>query len=134
MDQVAIAVGSVRVDPRGTVITLPAGALFVSDRTTFVPGAAEKLNLIAEALQGRQARAITIEGFTDSQGNEASNRQLSQARAEAIRQYLVSRGLPANDVHARGLGGVRPIADNGSIAGRARNHRVEIVVESSDNP
>jgi outer membrane protein OmpA-like peptidoglycan-associated protein len=134
MDQVAIAVGSVRVDPRGTVITLPANAFFVADRTTFVPAAAEKLNLVADALRGRKGRAITIEGFTDSQGSEASNRQLSQERAEAIRQYLVVRGLPASDVHARGLGAVRPIGDNGSIAGRARNHRVEILLESSENP
>jgi outer membrane protein OmpA-like peptidoglycan-associated protein len=132
LDKVAIGVGSVRVDPRGTVISLPAGALFVPNRTTLLPAAEEKLNLIAAALRGQRGRSIAIEGFTDSQGNESSNRQFSQARADAILAYLVSRGLSASDIRSRGMGGIRPIADNGSMGGRARNHRIEIVVESKE--
>jgi outer membrane protein OmpA-like peptidoglycan-associated protein len=134
LDKVAIGVGTVRVDPRGTVISLPAGALFASNQTTLLPAAEDKLDLIAAAVRGQRGRSIAIEGFTDSQGSERSNRQLSQARADAVLAYLVSRGLSASDIRSRGMGGIRPIADNGSMSGRARNHRVEIVVESNEKP
>ena len=70
------------------------------------------------------------ERFTDSQGNAAASKELSQRRADAVRELLVSRGVPADRVRAAGLGGVRPIADNGTVAGRAKNHRVEILVQA----
>ena len=71
---------------------------------------------------------MSIEGYTDSKGSQSRNIDLSQRRAESVRSYLISRGLPADRVVAKGMGPDRPIADNTSAEGRANNRRVEIVV------
>ena len=72
---------------------------------------------------------MVVEGHTDSQGTESSNIDLSQTRAQTVRDYLVSRGVPNDKVTAQGLGQSRPIADNKSREGRAQNRRVEIIVQ-----
>ena len=68
-------------------------------------------------------------GHTDSQGGTSYNQELSQRRAQAVRDYLVSRGIAADRVTAQGVGPSRAITDNKSAEGRANNRRVEIVVE-----
>ena len=73
-------------------------------------------------------KPVSIEGYTDSKGSRSSNMDLSQRRAESVRSYLISRGFPANQVVAKGMGPDRPIAENSSAEGRANNRRVEIVV------
>jgi outer membrane protein OmpA-like peptidoglycan-associated protein len=130
MDKVAIGAGSVRLDTRGTVITLPGSVLFASSKTVLLPGAQDKLNLVAEALKDQTGK-IVVEGHTDSQGGDASNQELSQGRAQAVRDYLVARGVPSDRIQARGLAATRPIADNKTPEGRASNRRVEIVVPPS---
>jgi outer membrane protein OmpA-like peptidoglycan-associated protein len=131
LEKIAImGVGSVRIDDRGTVISMPASKLFVGDSTTIAPAARDNLELVADAAKGPDDHKIVVEGFTDSQGNAAASKELSQRRADAVRELLVSRGVPADRVRAQGLGGVRPIADNGTVAGRAKNHRVEILVQA----
>jgi OOP family OmpA-OmpF porin len=72
-----------------------------------------------------------IEGHTDSQGNDQANLALSQARAEAVRQYLVGRGVAQDKVRAVGRGEQQPVATNDSPEGRANNRRVEIVVQNA---
>jgi outer membrane protein OmpA-like peptidoglycan-associated protein len=72
---------------------------------------------------------MIVEGHADSQGAAEYNQELSQRRAEAVRTYLVSRGISAERVSAQGFGLTRPIADNASAEGRANNRRVEIVVQ-----
>jgi outer membrane protein OmpA-like peptidoglycan-associated protein len=129
LDKIAISGAAiVRVDERGTVICVPASSLFVGDAAELAPDAAHKLALVDEALDHSDGHSIVVEGYTDSQGDAASNRDLAQKRAEAVRAHLVARGAPADRVGAKGLGGVRPIADNGTAQGRARNRRIEIVV------
>ncbi|MGV6809587.1 MAG: OmpA family protein, partial [bacterium] len=73
---------------------------------------------------------ITLEvgGYTDSKGNEQSNLQLSQRRAEAVQQYFLAQGLSANHVLAKGYGEAQAIADNNTAEGRAKNRRVELKV------
>jgi outer membrane protein OmpA-like peptidoglycan-associated protein len=71
---------------------------------------------------------ITVEGHTDSQGVASYNQDLSQRRAQSVRDYLVSRGIATDRITAQGFGLTRPIADNGSPEGRANNRRVEIIV------
>ena len=132
LEKIAImGVGSVRIEARGTVISLPADKLFVADSTTIAPRG--ELELVADALKGPDGHKIVVEGFTDSQGNAASSKELSQRRADAVRELLVSRGVPADRVRAQGLGGVRPIADNGTVAGRTKNNRVEILVQAIED-
>jgi outer membrane protein OmpA-like peptidoglycan-associated protein len=66
---------------------------------------------------------------TDSQGAATANQELSQRRARAVRDYLVSRGISADRVTSQGFGSNRPIGDNATAEGRANNRRVEIVVQ-----
>jgi outer membrane protein OmpA-like peptidoglycan-associated protein len=70
-----------------------------------------------------------VEGYTDSQGSDTYNLDLSQRRADAVRDYLVHRGYDSSRVQAHGIGEGRPIADNATAEGRANNRRVEIVLE-----
>jgi outer membrane protein OmpA-like peptidoglycan-associated protein len=75
-----------------------------------------------------KARPVVVEGYTDSRGSSSRNLDLSQRRAEAVRSYLVSRGVPSEKIVAKGMGPDRPVAENTSAEGRAQNRRVEIVV------
>ncbi|CAG0911628.1 unnamed protein product, partial [Cyprideis torosa] len=71
---------------------------------------------------------IEISGHTDSAGNDQLNMNLSQARAEAVKQYLISKGSDGNKLTAKGYGETQPIADNATAAGRAANRRVELKI------
>jgi outer membrane protein OmpA-like peptidoglycan-associated protein len=125
----ATAAGSIKQETRGTVITIPGNVLFASGKTTLLPGAQEKLGLVAEALKDQEGRRIVVEGHTDSQGSDASNQELSRGRAQAVRDFLVSHGIPNDRIRAEALGPSRPVADNKTPEGRANNRRVEIVVQ-----
>lgn len=122
---------SVKQDPvRGMVITLSGGVLFESAKWQLLPTAQTKLNDVAAALTKQDPdSSIVVEGHTDSQGTAANNQELSQKRAEAVRAYLVTKGIAADRITATGLGPSRSIADNASPEGRANNRRVEIVVK-----
>ena len=129
MDKLAVAAAlSIKEETRGTVIVLPGSVLFASNKWDLLPGAQEKLNAVAEALKNQEDHKMVVEGHTDSQGTEASNLELGQKRAQAVRDYLVSRGVKAETISATGIGQSRPIADNKSPEGRANNRRVEIIV------
>jgi outer membrane protein OmpA-like peptidoglycan-associated protein len=119
---------SIKEESRGMVITLSGAVLFPSGQSVLLPGAMAGLDNVVTALKSTPDRSITVEGHTDSQGTHAYNMDLSQHRADSVREYLVSRGLPGEIVHAHGLGPDRPIADNNTPEGRANNRRVEIIV------
>lgn len=122
-------VATVKQESRGMVITLSGNVLFETNKSKLFPGAQQRLNEVARALSQQSSDSqIIVEGHADAQGNDDHNLVLSQARAEAVREYLISRGLDADRVVAKGYGESRPIADNGSPEGRANNRRVEIVV------
>ena len=125
----ATAAGNIKQETRGTVITIPGNVLFASGKTTLLAGAQDKLTLVAEALKDQEGHKIVVEGHTDSQGSDASNQELSRGRAQAVRDFLVTRGIPADRIRAEGLGQSRPVADNKSPEGRASNRRVEIIVQ-----
>jgi outer membrane protein OmpA-like peptidoglycan-associated protein len=120
---------AVREEERGLVVTLSGSVLFRSAKSTLLPSAKVKLDQVATALLSIRARNLIVEGNTDSQGSESYNQDLSQRRADAVRDYLVQKGYPADRIQARGMGKGSPIADNASPEGRANNRRVEIVIE-----
>ncbi len=121
---------SVKQEARGMVITLSGGVLFASSKAELLPAAQVKLNSVAEALTQQDPDSkMVVEGHTDSQGAAKYNDDLSQRRAQTVRDYLVSRGIAADRVTAAGFGSTRSIADNKSAEGRANNRRVEIVVQ-----
>ncbi|HSY39949.1 MAG TPA: OmpA family protein [Polyangia bacterium] len=123
----ALAKLAAKDEERGMVITLSGGVLFRSNDAQLLPAAQTKLDDVAVALL-TNGRPVSIEGYTDSKGSQSRNIDLSQRRAESVRTYLISRGLPSDRVVAKGMGPDRPIADNTSAEGRANNRRVEIVV------
>lgn len=124
---------NVKEEPRGTVIVLPGSVLFESAKSTLTGAAQQKLTLIAGTLAPQaDEHNIVVEGHTDSRGTREFNMQLSQERAQAVMNYLVSRGLPAESVTAVGIGPDRPIADNNTRDGRQENRRVEIVIKPAE--
>ena len=71
---------------------------------------------------------MQVEGYTDSVGGDEYNQKLSENRANAVHDFLVQNGVPAANVTATGYGKNKPVADNGTAAGRAQNRRVNLVV------
>jgi OOP family OmpA-OmpF porin len=96
-----------------------------------VETARRKLDTLAERLKNINIESVGIYGHTDSDGPEIYNQKLSQRRAESIRQYLISRGVPAGKISSYGEGELKPIADNATREGRAKNRRVEIEINGA---
>jgi outer membrane protein OmpA-like peptidoglycan-associated protein len=123
----------VKEEARGTVMTLDGSVLFVTGKSELLPIAREKLEQVAKALKDLDSgESILIEGHTDSQGADSANLALSQARADSVREFLISRGVPQDKVRSIGRGEQQPVASNDSPEGRANNRRVEIVVQNTE--
>jgi outer membrane protein OmpA-like peptidoglycan-associated protein len=129
LDRLAASIGAVKQEPRGMVITLSGSVLFASNKDALLPAAQERLGQVADALKTQDDHKIVVEGHTDSQGSAGSNQSLSERRAQSVVSFLISRGVPADQIKAQGIGAGRPIADNASPEGRANNRRVEIIVQ-----
>jgi outer membrane protein OmpA-like peptidoglycan-associated protein len=122
-------IAQVKEESRGTVITLDGAVLFVTGKSELMPLARQKLDDVAKAMQDLDDKqTIVVEGHTDSKGNDDANMALSQARAESVRAYLVSRGVKPERITAVGRGEAQPVASNDTPEGRANNRRVEIVI------
>ncbi|MBV9344549.1 MAG: OmpA family protein [Gammaproteobacteria bacterium] len=110
--------------------TLAAGQIeFAPGRARISPRSAPLIEALARDLRACPGR-VRVEGHTDTVGRGRLNRQLSQARAEAVRAALVRHGIPARRLVAVGYGARQPLADNDNEAGRARNRRIELHVIS----
>jgi outer membrane protein OmpA-like peptidoglycan-associated protein len=103
---------------------------FKTDRAVIEPRSFELLDKVASVLTSHDKLKIQVEGHTDSQGNDAYNKKLSQRRAEAVVAYLVKKQIARSRLTARGFGEEKPIADNGTTEGRAQNRRVVFTITS----
>jgi outer membrane protein OmpA-like peptidoglycan-associated protein len=104
------------------------GILFATDSDVIRPESTPTLTEIGAMLKQYPNLRLTIEGHTDSQGDEAHNRDLSNRRAQSVKAYLVAtHGVDAKRLDTAGLGEGQPVADNGTSEGRAQNRRVELV-------
>jgi outer membrane protein OmpA-like peptidoglycan-associated protein len=112
---------------RGLVVNMP-DVLFDVGQYTLKPAARERLARISGILLAYPEVRLEVEGHTDDVGSDRFNQRLSEKRAATVRDYLVDAGVPISNVIARGFGKTRPIADNGSAAGRKLNRRVEMIV------
>ncbi len=121
-------ISAVKKDERGTVLSLSGSLLFVSGKASLLPAGRARLDEVAAALMGARAGGFLVEGHTDAQGSDTFNLDLSERRAQAVCDYLVSRGVPSEETRSVGYGEQRPIAENSTPEGRADNRRVEIVV------
>jgi outer membrane protein OmpA-like peptidoglycan-associated protein len=116
---------------RGIVLTL-GDVLFDTGQSQLKAGATRPIEQIASFLQENPERKVQVEGFTDAQGSNEYNQQLSQRRADAVAQAIIQRGIDAQRVRALGYGEEFPKASNDSAGSRQLNRRVEIVVSNGD--
>jgi len=103
--------------------------LFDLAKATIRPESAEALNAIADIMKEYPETVFHIGGHTDSQGSDEYNLKLSKERAASVREFLVTKGIPANRLTSEGYGESRPIASNNTASGRQDNRRVEISLD-----
>jgi outer membrane protein OmpA-like peptidoglycan-associated protein len=106
--------------------------LFETDRATLLPSSFVQLDQVFEFMQKYLHSELLIRGHTDSTGIETHNLTLSAARAGAVRQYLIEKGITASRLQTEGKGSGQPVASNDTEEGRARNRRVEFVILKRD--
>ena len=102
--------------------------LFNTGRSSFKPGVTKQLNAIVDIMNKNAKATFAIEGHTDSSGGDAINQRISEKRANAVKNYLVKKGVDASRLEANGYGETKPVDSNKTRAGRANNRRVEIKV------
>ena len=114
--------------PTAEKVTYAADAFFDFDKSIVKPEGKAKLDELVNALNGLDTEVIVAVGHTDWIGTDAYNQKLSERRANAVKAYLVSKGVPAEKIFTEGNGKKQPIADNKTRQGRAKNRRVEVEV------
>ncbi len=114
--------------PAATKVTYAADAFFDFDKSVLKPEGKAKLDDLTDKIKGINLEVIIAVGHTDSVGSDAYNQKLSVARSEAVKAYLVSKGIEKNRVYTEGKGEKQPVADNKTSEGRAKNRRVEVEV------
>lgn len=118
---------------RGLVITLN-DVLFNVDKAELSAEGMRTAQKLADVLAQEPKSMVLIEGFTDSTGSSSHNLDLSQRRADAVRQALVGMGVPGNKISTKGYGAAYPVAGNNDAASRQLNRRVEIVLSQNGAP
>ncbi len=116
-----------RDSARGLIVNM-SDVLFDTGSYTLKPGAREKLAKISGIVLAHPGLNLQIEGHTDSVGGDGFNQQLSERRADSVRDFLLQQGVQPSAVAARGFGKSQPVAGNDTAEGRQRNRRVELVV------
>ena len=110
------------------ILSMPSGITFATDSATVQPQFRPTLDKVADVLDRYNQTYVDVYGHTDSTGSDAYNQTLSERRADAVADYLVSRGVEAARLETLGYGETQPIASNDSVEGRAQNRRVEIKI------
>jgi len=116
------------VAPAATKVTYAADAFFDFDKSVIKPEGKAKLDDLVGKIKDINLEVIIAVGHTDSVGSDAYNQKLSVRRSEAVKAYLVSKGIEKNRVYTEGKGEKQPVASNKTAEGRAKNRRVEIEV------
>jgi len=113
--------------PLGATLVLQ-DVVFETGKADLKPGAAQRLQPMAQYLQANPQVKVRIDGHTDAQGSDSYNQRLSEARAQAVRTTLAGMGVAGERITAVGHGEADPVADNRNAAGRQQNRRVEVTL------
>jgi OOP family OmpA-OmpF porin len=131
----ASATANVQPPPLPNVIPVPPSkvkltseALFDFDKAVIKPEGKKHIDSLVEQIQSIHMEVVIAVGYTDAVGSESYNKGLSIRRAEAVKAYLVSKGIGSNRIYTEGRGKAMPVASNSNAKGRALNRRVEIEV------
>jgi len=117
----------------GILVTFDSGILFDFDSATLRPEAKRNLDELTQALAGEvEDFELLVAGHTDARGTDAYNQGLSERRAAAAANYLMSQGIAPSHIRQVGLGESEPVATNETDAGRQQNRRVEVAIFASD--
>jgi outer membrane protein OmpA-like peptidoglycan-associated protein len=127
-----VALLQARPTDRGLVLML-GDTLFATGRAELKPGVTADLDRVSAFLNEYPNRTAEIEGFTDSQGTEEYNQDLSQRRADSVKGYLVGQGVKTTRLSSTGRGENAPVADNASSEGRQQNRRVEVIISQGES-
>lgn len=111
-----------------TKVTYAADAFFDFDKSVLKADGKAKLDDLAQKVKAINLEVIIAVGHTDSVGTDAYNQKLSQRRSEAVKAYLITKGIEKNRIYTEGKGEKQPVADNKTSEGRSKNRRVEIEV------
>lgn len=109
-------------------VTFESGILFATNSSTLNSASQSALTSFAQSLINNPDTDVDIQGHTDSSGSDAINNPLSEKRAEAVKGFLVSKGVAGTRMKSEGYGSTMPVADNSTSAGKAQNRRVEVYI------
>jgi outer membrane protein OmpA-like peptidoglycan-associated protein len=112
---------------RGLIVNM-SDVLFDTGRYTLKTNTQLSLAKVSGILQAYPGLKVQVEGYTDSVGSDQYNQKLSENRADAVRDFLISQGVPTDNISATGYGKSKPVADNNTAQGRSQNRRVNLVV------
>ena len=118
----------VSAKPAASKVTFAADAFFDFDKSVLKPAGKAKLSDLVDKIKNINLEVIIAVGHTDSVGSDVYNQKLSVRRAEAVKAFLVSKGIEKNRIYTEGKGEKQPVADNKTKEGRTKNRRVEIEV------
>jgi outer membrane protein OmpA-like peptidoglycan-associated protein len=116
----------------GIKITFASGILFATNSATLTPEAIGNMTQMAETMNKYADTNVLIEGHTDNSGSNAINQPLSQRRAQAVANQLISGGVDVGRIESKGYGSTQPVADNTTAAGKAANRRVEVAIFANE--
>ena len=118
---------------RGTLVTF-GDVLFATNKADLKSSGLVNINKLAQFLQENPDRKVIVEGYTDSTGSDAYNLTLSERRAGSVQMALIKMGVDPSRIVTQGYGKEYPVADNGSVSGRAMNRRVEVTISNDNQP
>lgn len=119
---------SIRRDADVLAVTFKSDTLFGVNSSALQPGAYQEINRVSQVLIKYPETRIMVAGHTDSDGSEAYNQQLSEQRAENVRNALIAQGVAATRITTMGFGESQPVADNATEAGKQLNRRVVVTI------
>ena len=121
------------VGARGTLVTF-GDVLFATNKSDLKSSGLVNITKLAQFLRDNPDRKVIVEGYTDSTGSDSYNQSLSERRAASVQRALAQQGVDISRIVTQGYGKEYPVADNGSVSGRAMNRRVEVTISNDNQP